>query len=144
MSDFHEGRYFILDANNNAVTCSLADHAEYMCDIRHKEKIAFEQYGEKAMYKVPGRFVRRTQLGDITVSTVFIGINMHLLGDRPKIFESQAFSKNEWELEMDRYSSFDEAVKGHKAMVEEVLSKRFEYLVTKGLYIPNKEEVDYE
>jgi hypothetical protein len=63
----------------------------------------------------------------LSVSTVFLGIdyNFHLDGP-PLVFESMAFgppTKSEAfppELRMDRYSTWDEAVAGHWAMVNEI------------------------
>lgn len=67
-------------------------------------------------YKV----IRRTDLPDGKwVSTVWLGLD-HRLGDGPPlIFETMVFpSKGDFgELDMDRYTTEAEAIKGHEAMV---------------------------
>ncbi len=143
LSEFEKNHYFILDEVNNIVNVSMSEYLDHMTETRRKEEEAFEKGGEKAMRAVRGRFVKWIKLGDVTVSTVFVGINMNI-GSTIEVFESQAYSNNEWELEMNRYGTYEDAVAGHSSMVEHILDKRFRYLITKGLHIPKKEEVDYE
>ena len=52
-------------------------------------------------------------------STVFLGID-HGWGEGPPLlFETMVFSKNSYEdLDMERYSTYEEAEKGHKKMVK--------------------------
>ncbi len=52
------------------------------------------------------------------VSTVFTGMNLQLWDDgrAPLTFETMVF--NDGELDMRRYATWDEAVAGHKEMVE--------------------------
>lgn len=54
------------------------------------------------------------------VSTVWLGLDHNFMGDRPLIFETMVFPKegDYSELEMDRYSTEQEAIEGHKRMVE--------------------------
>lgn len=63
-------------------------------------------------------------VGEYTISTVFIGINMSLMGNRPKLlFETMVFSYDgggELDLERQRYDTWREAEEGHAAMVERV------------------------
>ena len=70
--------------------------------------------------------VAETTLSDYWISTVWLGLD-HSFGNSPKqIFETMVFPYNsssdkvtDWgELDMDRYSTEDEAIAGHKAMVE--------------------------
>lgn len=68
------------------------------------------------------RTVNKTQIdtGE-EVSTVFLGIN-HQWGDGPPIlFETMVFG-GEFDEDQYRYSTWDEAVKGHNRVVETVMA----------------------
>jgi hypothetical protein len=52
--------------------------------------------------------------GDIRVSTVFLGLDHNLYGDRPELFETMIFGGPHDE-EQWRYATWDEAEAGHKA-----------------------------
>jgi len=64
--------------------------------------------------------VAKTTLKDGTwVSTVFLGIDHNFGGGQPLLFETMVFSeKGMGELDLDRYSTWEEAEKGHKKMVK--------------------------
>lgn len=69
------------------------------------------------------RIVDKTQLSDDTsVSTVFLGID-HSFGwgdgGKPILFETMVFRNGEGG-DCERYSTWSQAVKGHKEMVEKV------------------------
>lgn len=67
------------------------------------------------------RHVANETIGDSQISTVFLGLN-HSFGDGPPLlFETLVFG-GKLDQEMDRYSTWDEAEAGHKAMVERVKS----------------------
>ena len=57
------------------------------------------------------------------VSTVFLGIDYNFSGGKPLLFETMVFpnKKDLEELDMDRYSTWEEAQKGHKRMVKKWL-----------------------
>lgn len=58
-------------------------------------------------------------VGHVRVSTVWLGLN-HAFGDGPPlIFETLVFGGS-LDMEMDRYSTEDQALVGHAAMVERV------------------------
>jgi len=92
-------KYFKLDQNKNVVPTN---------DIA-------ECFG-------PGidRRVDRTKIGDVSVSTVFLGID-HGWGvsGPPLIFETMVFG-GPLDQEQERYYTWTEAVAGHKAMVKRV------------------------
>ena len=74
-------------------------------------------------YEKAHRSVAKTKNGGITVSTVFLGLD-HQWGDGPPLlFETMVFG-GEFNGEMDRYSTWEEAEIGHKTMCEKVLSFR--------------------
>ena len=72
------------------------------------------------------RRIERTRVGDIIISTVFLGLD-HSHGNRPPIlFETMCFrDKNRNPKSgvamddcMERYATYDEAIIGHNKMVE--------------------------
>ena len=64
-----------------------------------------------------GRRVGLTEIGDIRVSTVFLGIDHNFCGGAPLLFETMIFG-GPHDQEMQRYSTWDEAENGHEQMVE--------------------------
>lgn len=68
---------------------------------------------------VENRIVRQDKVGEYFVSTVWIGIDYRFIGDGPPlIFETMVFDADGSERDIARYSSEEEALKGHAAMVE--------------------------
>ena len=67
------------------------------------------------------RIVAQTQIDTAElVSTVFLGVD-HSFGEGPSIlFETMVFGGN-WDLGQRRYSTWDEAEKGHRRVVDEVM-----------------------
>jgi|SRR6185503_9265685 len=66
-----------------------------------------------------GRRVACDEIGDVRVSTVFLGLD-HQYGDGPPLlFETMVFG-GPLDGEMDRYSTWDEAAAGHVAMTVRV------------------------
>jgi hypothetical protein len=63
------------------------------------------------------RIVEQTQIGDVKVSTVFLGLDHSFGGGEPLLFETMIFGGKEDGFQ-DRYSTWDEAVEGHKKAVE--------------------------
>ncbi|MFA6066850.1 MAG: hypothetical protein WC707_06740 [Candidatus Babeliaceae bacterium] len=63
------------------------------------------------------RIVEQSQFEDVKVSTVFLGLD-HSFGDgEPLLFETMIFG-GEHDQYQDRYSTWDEAVEGHKKACE--------------------------
>ena len=57
---------------------------------------------------------------DVRVSTVFLGLDHNHSGTgKPLLFETMVFG-GEHDEDMDRYSTWDEAVAGHKKMVKKI------------------------
>jgi hypothetical protein len=67
------------------------------------------------------RIVAQTKLGDgsIRVSTVFLGLDHRFGPGRPILWETLVFG-GPLDQEMDRYTSREDAVRGHAAMLERV------------------------
>jgi len=59
------------------------------------------------------------EIGEITISTVFLGVDHSLSGDRPILFETMVFG-GPIDGEMDRCSTWEAAEKMHEKMCEKV------------------------
>jgi hypothetical protein len=70
----------------------------------------------RMMEDIDTRRVAQNTVGDVWVSTVFLGLD-HNWGDGPPLlFETMAF-RDKQEIAMDRYSTWAEAEAGHTAML---------------------------
>lgn len=98
----HHGCY-LLDENKNPIPCTIAEWGTFLED-RHNRKVAF------------------SELGDIHISTVFLGLDHSCWEGRPIVFETMIFDKSGddiWrDIYMDRYSTWDEALDGHQKAIE--------------------------
>ena len=92
-------KFYILDGNT-PVEC--------------KDFMVFGQWFETA-----DRTVAKTEIGDIRVSTVFLGIDHSFCGGVPILFETMVFGLEDDEM-CDRYSFWAEAVIGHKKTCSKV------------------------
>lgn len=64
------------------------------------------------------------KINGFDVSTVWLGINHAYSFDNgpPLLFETMVFDKDDWhEIYMDIYSTWDEAVEGHKRAIQWIL-----------------------
>ena len=88
----------------------LDGHEAVVCD----DLMAWGKWIEDA-----DRHVDKTMIGDIRVSTIFLGLD-HSFGEGSlQLFETMIFG-GEFDEEMWRYSTWDEAEKGHQAAVAKV------------------------
>lgn len=81
---------------------------------------------EEKLRDIKYRRVAETTLPDGKwISTVWLGLDHSFDVDRPLIFETMVFPKSGdyGELDMDRYSTEEEAKKGHKKMVAKWMKK---------------------
>lgn len=62
--------------------------------------------------------------GEGYISTVFLGLDHSFDGGIPLLFETMVFSSNQYDGETNRYSTYEDAVKGHWDMVERCGGKR--------------------
>ncbi len=67
------------------------------------------------------RHVAEDMIGDVRISTVWLGVNMEIFGP-PVIFETMTFSETikQWDRQLIRYSTEEEALAGHEAICAEV------------------------
>ncbi len=66
------------------------------------------------------RIVEKTEIGNILVSTVFLGIDHSWGGGSPVLFETMIFG-GEYDEHQQRYCSWEAAEKGHNLMCNMVL-----------------------
>jgi hypothetical protein len=68
-----------------------------------------------------GSFVCGVQVPQVTVSTIFLGLDHGFGNQRPVLFETMIFG-DPFDQEMSRYCTWEEAEIGHKASCERVKS----------------------
>lgn len=92
-------RHFILDNDKRVVPVSATRWAMWFGTADHRR-------------------VKKTELANATVSTVFLGLD-HRFGSKgpPLVFETMVFNADGDEDGCWRYSSWDDAVTGHQAVV---------------------------
>jgi hypothetical protein len=60
--------------------------------------------------------IARTEIGDVHVSTVFLGVNHNFFGHTPILFETMIFGGEHDEYQ-ERYYTLEEAMIGHERAV---------------------------
>ena len=68
-------------------------------------------------FETADRKVAKDTKNDITISTVFLGLDHSSGGGTPIVFETMVFG-GEYDGELDRYSTWAKAEVGHKQMCE--------------------------
>jgi hypothetical protein len=72
------------------------------------------------------RIVSKTQVADIEVSTVFIGIDHQFYNGPPLLFETMVFG-GDLDQTCRRCFTWDEAVEQHETILSEVLNRAYGY-----------------
>lgn len=92
------------------------------CDL-----MTWARWFEVASRTPGGRHVADDTVGNLRVSTVFLGLNHSFLDDgRPLLFETMVFALEDGRgaeaegFDMQRYSTYDEAEAGHAATLSAV------------------------
>lgn len=68
-------------------------------------------------FETSNRTVAKTEIGDVLISTVFLGLDHNWLAIGPPIlFETMIFG-GKLDQEQERYSTWEEAERGHQQMV---------------------------
>lgn len=71
-------------------------------------------------FESANRQVAETKVGDVKISTVFLGLNHSFYPNaKPILFETMVFG-GELDGEQERYCTWDEAEAGHEEMVRRV------------------------
>lgn len=93
-----------------------------------------KKHGRKYNWGTEKR-VARTVVGDITVSTVWLGLDHSFMpGEGPVIFETMTFGVP-YDNEMARYSTEEDAMRGHLAVLDRLRAGKppFSYLDEENL-----------
>lgn len=84
-----------------------------------KEPKSVDLIEYKEWFETADRHVKDEVVNDIRISTVFLGIDRRFGDGPPILFETMVFG-GPLNKEMERYSTWDEAEKGHDRMVQRV------------------------
>ncbi len=98
MKEIYTPKYYILDENKNVV-------------------LAKDVHEWGAFFEKRDRIVKQEKVGEVRISTVFLGIDHGFLDDgAPLVFETMVFGGEHDDL-TERYHTWAEAEEGHKATV---------------------------
>jgi hypothetical protein len=87
--------WYILDKENKPVKSTIIQHSEWIEDNPEKKA------------------VKQEHIGDIFISTVFLGLDHSWNSDIPVLWETMIFG-GEHDQYQDRYTSHEDALEGHK------------------------------
>lgn len=83
-------------------------------------------------FETDDRHVGSTKIGNLWVSTVFVGLNMSIDKDTPLIYETMVFNQDESRTDDDpsdffceRYQTEEQAIGGHERIVQQILTGTF-------------------
>ena len=91
-------RWYILDNNNKPVAKPVLEASQWLEDNDNR------------------RIVKRDEIGDILVSTVFLGLDHAWDSDIPVLWETMIFG-GEHDQYQERYTSYEDALEGHKKAI---------------------------
>lgn len=97
-----ESNYYYLNDDHSVKPCSLIEWSQQ----------------QNQMFKDNSKHLALNNVGHYSISTVWLGINhnFHFKG-RALLFETMVFDKDD-SIYTDRYSTWDEAIEGHKKAVQ--------------------------
>ena len=87
--------WYILDENNKPVKSTIVDCSKWL-----------EENPER-------KAVKQEHIGDIFISTVFLGLDHAWDSNVPVLWETMIF-RGEHDQYMDRYTSYEDALEGHQ------------------------------
>lgn len=87
--------------------------------------------------------VAKTEIGDVIVSTVFLGLDHAFYKDEPQLFETMVFGGSHNECQQ-RYATWEEAEEGHKEMCKKVVAGQIELLLPNNPSVSIKYFLDQE
>lgn len=97
-------RWYILDNNNKPIPKPVLEAAQWLEDNDHR------------------RTVKRDEIGDILVSTVFLGLDHAWDSDTPVLWETMIFG-GEHNQYQERYTSHEDALEGHELALTLITKK---------------------
>ena len=82
--------------------------------------VSTTNYMYESFQPIEERRVAREEVGDVEVSTVFLSHDHNWTGEGdPILFETMVFG-GEWDGMCDRYHTYDQALAGHRSIVEKI------------------------
>ena len=71
------------------------------------------------------RRIANTEIGGITISTIFLSLDIGVGTEHPILFETMIFDQNFKSIDnyQQRYSTYEQAEQGHKKAVEKVRAR---------------------
>jgi hypothetical protein len=87
--------WYILDENNQPVKSNITDCGKWL--QKNPERKA----------------VKQEHIGDVFISTVFLGLDHSFQSDIPMLWETMIFG-GEHDQYQDRYTSYEDALEGHQ------------------------------
>lgn len=97
--------WYILDENNNPIKTDIKSYIDW--EIKNEPKKALKQ----------------EYINDIYVSTVFLGLDHSFQSQIPLLWETMIFGGRHDQYQT-RYSSYEDAIKGHEVAVNLVKNKK--------------------
>jgi hypothetical protein len=91
--------WYILDNNNNPIAKPTLEAVKWVEDNNHR------------------RVVKQEHIGDIFISTVFLGLDHSWNSDIPVLWETMIFG-GEHDQYQERYTSHEDALEGHEKALE--------------------------
>lgn len=92
---------------------------DYMNDkyiLKDKKPVPAELVEWANWFETADRVVAKDEIGDIKISTVFLGLDYSFGAGKPLLFETMIFG-GENDQYQERYSTWEEAEAGHKEAV---------------------------
>ena len=96
---------------------------ENMYYDRQLQPISLEEFS-RLIVQPDEKFVGVAKIGDVRVSTVWLGINHNIMGSRPVVFELMIFGGEHDEYQ-ERFYSEEDAVKRHDEVVASIKAGTF-------------------
>lgn len=96
-------------------------HGEYILSEDDKTPVEVNDLLTWARWMETGnRRVAKDKIGEVEISTVFLGLDHSFGSGAPVLWETMVFG-GKLDQEQDRYCSYEEALKGHASMLAKVL-----------------------
>ena len=97
--------WYTLDNNNKPIAATSITEAAKWLDENLERKVVKQDY-----------------VGDVWVSTVFLGLDHAWNSDIPVLWETMIFG-GEHDQYQERYTSYEDAVKGHQTALNLIINK---------------------
>ena len=89
----------------------------YILDGKTPKGVTIEEF-KKLDNPVTRKTITHTEIGNLRVSTVFIGIDLGIRNDEPILFETMVFDEDGNSSLYGRYTTWDDAEKGHQLICD--------------------------